>query len=125
MLSELNQDRDLRQGLSSMLPDLLRALEMDAGAVFVSCDARSAELLAIHGSTHKRGYPYDNLDLRDSTIARLGQQPQLVELRPHQTLQPALWAVMKRGFRFGALAPAMAGHSVVAYLIVSRSRDRP
>lgn len=125
VLSELNQDRDLRQGLSSMLPNLLRALEMDAGAVFVSCDARLAELLAIHGSTHKRGYPYDNLDLRDSTIARLGQQPQLVELRPHQTLQPALWAVMKRGFRFGALAPAMAGHSVVAYLIVSRSRDRP
>lgn len=124
VLSELNQDRDLRQGLSSMLPRLLRALEMDAGAVFVCRDARAAELLAIHGSTYKRGYPYHDLDLTDPTIMQLAQQPRLMELRSDDILQPALKAVMNRGFRFGVLAPALAGHSVAAYLIVSTSRAR-
>lgn len=125
VLSELNQDRDLGWGLSNMLPHLLRALEMDAGAVFVCRDARAAELLAIHGATHKRGYPYDDLDLTDPTIAPLAQHQRMVELRAATTLQPALMAVMKRGFRFGILAPALAGHSVVAYLIVSTSRRGP
>ena len=124
VLSELNQDRDLRQGLANMLPYFLRALDMDAGAVFMCRDSRAAELLAIHGSTNKRGYPYDDLDLTDPTMVQLAQQPRMVELRPGRALQPALTAVMKRSFGLGVLAPALAGHSVVAYLVVSTSHGR-
>jgi signal transduction histidine kinase len=125
ILSELNQDRDLRGGLASMLPILLQALEMDAGAVFVTRDTRSAELLAIHGSTHKRGYPYEDLDLTDAHVAHLAQEPRVLELRQDTSLQPALRAVMKRGFSYGMLSPALAGHAVVAYVVVSTSRNRP
>ena len=124
VLSELNQDRDLRQGLSNMLPAFLRALDMDAGAVFMCRDSRTAELLAIHGSTNKRGYPYEDLDLTDPTMVQLAQQPRILELRPGDPLQPALTAVMKRSFRLGVLAPALSGHSVVAYLVVSTSHGR-
>ena len=124
ILSELNQDRDLRQGLSNMLPHLLRALEMDAGAVFVCRDVRAAELMAIHGSTHQRGYPYADLDLTDPAMVHLAQQPQLVEVQSAKDLQPALKAVMSRGCRFGLLSPAMAGHAVAAYLVVSTSWSR-
>ncbi len=124
ILSELNQDRDLRQALSNMLPHLLRALDMDAGAVFVCRGVRAAELMAIHGSTHKRGYPYDDLDLTDPAMVRLAQQPQLTDLHPRDALQRGLKAVMSRGFRCGVLAPAMAAHSVAAYLVVSSSHGR-
>jgi signal transduction histidine kinase len=124
ILSELNQDRELRQVLSSMLPHLLQALDMEAGAVFVTRDTRAAELLAIHGATHQRGHPYKDLDLADPRIARLAQQPHPVELRPDDALQAALHAVVKRGFTHAMLAPALAGHSVAAYLVVSHSRSR-
>ncbi len=124
-LSELNQDRELRQGLSSMLPHLLAALEMDTGAVFVRRDTRTLELLAIHGPTHKRGYPYADLDLSDPMIAQVTQHLRPVELRHDDALQPALRAVVRRGFRVGALAPAVAGHTVVAYVVVSSSRSGP
>jgi signal transduction histidine kinase len=124
ILSELNQDRDFRQCLSATIPHLLRVVGMDAGAVFVVRDARAAELLAIHGPTHQRGYPYQDLDLTDLMIARLGHQPQLVELKPEDAIQPALRAVMKRRFSFGLLSPALAGHAVVGYVVVSSARGQ-
>ena len=123
-LSELNQDRDVRQCLSSTLPHLLEAVDMDTAAIFVARDSRAAELLAIHGPTHQRGYPYQDLDLTDTVIARLSQQPQLLELKPHDALQPALRAVMRRRFSYGVISPALAGRSVVGYLVVSGSRGR-
>jgi two-component system NarL family sensor kinase len=124
ILSELNQDRDLQQGLSTMLPHLLNALSMDAGAVFVCRDARAARLMAIHGSTHQRGYPYEDLDLTDPALVHLAQQPQVSVLQPHDAMQRGLKAVMSRGFRYGVLAPAIAGHAVSAYVAVSSSRGR-
>jgi signal transduction histidine kinase len=124
ILSELNQDRDLRERLARVLPHLLRTLDMDAGAVFVCRSARAAELMAIHGSTNKRGYPYEDLDLTDPAIVHLAQQPRLVELRSDKQLQPALKDVMSRGCRFGLLAPAVAGHAVAAYIVVSSPRGR-
>jgi signal transduction histidine kinase len=124
ILSELNQDRDLNEALSSMLPHLLRALDMDAGAVFVCRSPRAAELLAIHGSTRQRGYPYEDLDLTDPELVRLAQQPRLRELGTGDALQRGLKAVMSRGFRSGVLAPALAGHSVTAYIVVSSAHDQ-
>ena len=38
-------------------------------------------------------------------MVHLAQQPRLMVLRPSDTMQPALKAVMSRGFRFGVLAP--------------------
>ena len=124
ILSELNQDRDLRQGLSLMLPHLLGALDMDAGAVFVSRSPRAARLMAIHGSTHQRGYPYEDLDLSDPDLVHLAQQPHLSIIGPRDAMQRGLKAVMGRGFRLGVLAPCMAGHTVAAYVVVSTSRGR-
>lgn len=124
ILSALNQDQDLRQGLSTTLPHLLDALGMDAGAVFVCGDSRAARLMAIHGSTRQRGYPYEDLDLTDPAMVRLAQQPQLTVLQPHDALQRSLKAVMSRGFRFAALAPALAGHAVSAWVVVSTSHER-
>ena len=124
ILSELNQDRDLRQGLSLMLPHLLAALDMDAGAVFVCRSPRAARLMAIHGSTHQRGYPYEDLDLTDPDMVHLAQQPQLTIFDPRDAMQRGLKAVMGRGFRLGVLAPCMAGHAVAAYVGVSTSRGR-
>ena len=76
-----------------MLPLLLRALEMDAGAVFVCRDTRAAELMAIHGSTHQRGYPYDGSRPDRSEDRAAGTAARLVELRPGDALQAALQAV--------------------------------
>ena len=123
ILSELNQDRDLDQALSSMLPHLLQALDMDAGAVFVCRSPRAAELLAIHGSTRQRGYPYEDLDLTDPEMVHLAQQPRLTKLGPGDALQRGLKAVMTRGFRSGVLAPALTGHSVTAYIAVSSTHE--
>ena len=124
ILSELNQDRDLRQGLSLMLPYLLAALDMDAGAVFVCRSPRAARLMAIHGSTHQRGYPYEDLDLTDPDMVHLAQQPHLSIVGPRDAMQRGLKAVMGRGFRLGVLAPCMAGHAVAAYVVVSTARGR-
>jgi len=124
ILSELNQDRDLRQGLSIMLPNLLAALGMDAGAVFVCRTARTARLMAIHGSTNQRGYPYEDLDLTDPAMVLLAQHPQLTIVAPSDALQRGLKAVLARGFRLGVLAPCVAGLSVAAYAVVSTSRGR-
>jgi signal transduction histidine kinase len=124
VLSELNQDRDLRQGLSITLPHLLGALDMDAGAVFVSRSSRGARLMAIHGPTNQRGYPYEDLDLTDPAMVHLAQQPHLTMLGPSDAMQRGLKAVMGRSFRLGVLAPCMAGHTVTAYVAVSSSRRR-
>jgi signal transduction histidine kinase len=124
VLAELNQDRELKDGLSGMLPHLLRVLNMDAGAVFVVRDVRTAELAAIHGPTQQRGYPYRDLDLTDARIAPLAQRPRLIELLPEDPIQPALRGVMVRNLSLGLLAPASAGHSVTAYVAVSSSRTR-
>jgi signal transduction histidine kinase len=124
ILAELNQDRDLRQGLSTAVPYLLDCLDMDAGAVFACRDTRAARLMAIHGSTNQRGYPYEDLDLTDPAMVLLAQQPRLSLLGPRDAMQRGLKAVMSRGFRLGVLAPCMAGHTVTAYVAVSTSGTR-
>lgn len=125
VLAELNSDGALRNRTTRVLPILLASLGVDAGAVFVVRDELRAEFVAAYGPTRQRGHPYDALDLTDQRLGSSGRYAQWIYLESGDEVQPALRAVLRRGYGMGVVVPACAGNAAAAYVVVSGQRRRP
>lgn len=125
VLSALNRGTDLKDKTLHLLPQLVSAIGMTAGAVFVPRTESKADFLAAYGPTHQRGQPYDALDLTDPRLSAVKHDSAWLELHKGAGNQPAISAVLARGYTYAILAPAAAGHENMAYLILSGKRRAP
>lgn len=119
ILSSLDQDGDLRDSLKSLLPQLVKATGVEAGAVFLLSGDTSAQIAAAFGATRQRGYPYRDLDLGHPLLRALLARPRLVQLNDQAPLPDPLLAVACRNPGLLVLAPSMAGRRVVALVALS------
>ncbi len=98
---------------------------MDAGALFIVTDELRAEFVDAYGPTRQRGHPYEGLDLTEPRLAESLRRSKWLHLEDHHDLQPSMRAILRRGFTYGVVAAAMAGHTPAAYIVLSGQRRKP
>lgn len=125
ILSALDRGSDLKTKAQAFLPRLVGALGMTAGAVFIPRAETKADFLAAYGATHQRGHPYDALDLTDTRLVPLRYDAAYIEMVKGASTQPAIGALLARGYTYAVLTCATVGHENVAYLLLSGRRETP
>ncbi|HOU29486.1 MAG TPA: GAF domain-containing protein [Thermoleophilia bacterium] len=126
-LSQLNRDVPPHEWARAALPLIAEALAMDTGAVLRMTGQDDAHVIAAWGLTHKRGYPYAPLDLRDPLLATLTQRCSVVTLDRGELedVQQPLRALCHPHFGTLVIASAFMGHVAAGLLVFSRHSDRP
>ena len=126
ILSQLNRDAAPEDSARALLPPLVAALGVDTGAVLRVVSGTEAELLAAFGHTHRRGFPYPPLDLRDDLLVPLTQRSDIVVLGDagRRALQPALRAICHPRFGSAFVVSAFMGHTLGGFVVLSSRHPR-